>query len=119
MQNNNKFVFWAPRVLSIILVLFLTIFSWDVFDENLGFWQTILGLLIHNIPAILLAAIIWVSWKYEIVGGIAFILAGIAHMVFSVVRVDYDISSAFSLIIDVPAFLIGILFLTGWFKKKK
>jgi len=40
-------------------------------------------------------------------------------MVFSVVRVDYDISSAFSLIIDVPAFLIGILFLTGWFKKKK
>ena len=122
MQKNNKFVFWTPRILSIILVLFLTIFSGDVFDENLGFWQTILGLLIHNIPSMLLAVIIWISWKYEIVGGVAFILAGIAHLIFSVARVDYEpwyISSAFSLIIDVPAFLIGTLFLIGWFKKRK
>lgn len=118
----NKFVYWAPRILSIILVLFLTIFSWDVFDENLGFWQTVLGLLIHNIPALLLAVIIWISWKYEIVGGVAFIIAGIAHMVFSILRVDFEpwyISSAFSLILDGPAFLIGILFLIGWTKKKK
>jgi hypothetical protein len=79
-------------------------------------------LLIHNIPTILLAVVIWISWKYEIVGGIAFIIAGLAHMVFSVVRVDVEpwyISQAASLIIDAPAFLIGILFLMGWFKKKK
>lgn len=122
MKNINKFIYWTPRILSIILVLFLTIFSWDVFDENLGFWQTIFGLLIHNLPAIMLAVIIWISWKYEVVGGIAFILASIAHMVFSVLRVDHEpwyISSAFSLIIDGPAFFIGILFLIGWFKKTK
>lgn len=122
MKNNiNKFVYWAPRILSIMLVLFLTIFSVDVFGENLGFWQTILGLLIHNIPAILLAVIIWVSWKYEIVGGIAFIIAGLAHLVSSIVRVDAEpwyISFLTSLIIDVPAFFIGILFLVGWFKNK-
>lgn len=121
-MQNNKFVYWTPRILSIMLVLFITIFSWDVFDENLDFWQTILGLLIHNIPAILLAVIIWISWKYEIVGGIAFILAGIAHMGSSILRVDYDpwyITAAFSLIIDGPALLIGILFLIGWFKKNK
>lgn len=122
MKNNiNKFVYWAPRILSIMLVLFLTIFSVDVFGENLGFWQTILGLLIHNIPAILLAVVIWVSWKYEIVGGIVFIIAGLAHMVSSVVRVDAEpwyISFLASLIIDVPAFFIGILFLVGWFKNK-
>jgi hypothetical protein len=99
----NRFVYWTPRILSIILVLFLTIFSADVFGENLGFWQTVLALLMHNIPSLLLAAIIWVSWKYEIVGGVAFIIAGIAHMVLSVVRVDVEpwyISAAFSLIID-------------------
>ena len=33
--------------------------------------------LIHNIPALLLAIIVWISWKYEIVGGVAFILAGL------------------------------------------
>ena len=121
-KKINRFIYWTPRILSIILVLFLTIFSGDVFEENLGFWQTILGLLIHNIPTILLAVVIWISWKYEIVGGVTFIIAGIVHMVFSVVRADVEpwyTSFAASLIIDVPAFLIGILFLIGWFKKKK
>ncbi len=121
-KKISKFIYWTPRILSIILVLFLTIFSGDVFEENLGFWQTILGLLIHNIPAMLLAVIIWISWKYEVVGGVAFIIAGIAHMIFSIVRVDAElwyISFAGSLIIDVPAFLVGILFLINWFKKKK
>ena len=111
-----------PRILSIIFVLFLTILSGDVFEENLDFWQTVLGLLIHNIPALLLAVIVWISWKYEIVGGIAFILAGIVHMVFSIIRETIDpwyITLAISLVLDGPAFLIGILFLVGWFKKKK
>ncbi len=120
-KNINKFVYWTPRIFSIIFVLFLTIFSGDVFEENLGFWQTVLGLLIHNIPAIILAVIIWISWKHEIVGGVAFILAGIAHMVSSVIRGTIDpwyITLIISLIIDVPAFFIGILFLVGWFKKK-
>ena len=121
-KNINKFVYWIPRILSIILILFLTIFSWDVFDGNLSFGQTVLALLIHNIPAMLLAVIVWISWKYEIVGGIAFILAGIAHIISSIIRENVNpwyMTLAISLIIDGPAFLIGILFLVGWFKKKK
>ena len=121
-KKISKFVYWTPRILSIIFILFLTIFSWDVFDENLGFWQTALGLLIHNIPALILAITVWISWKYEIVGGITFILAGIAHMAFSIIRETIDpwyIAFAISLILDGPAFLVGTLFLIGWFKKEK
>ena len=121
-KKISKFTYWTPRILSIIFVLFLTIFSGDVFDENLGFWQTVLGLLIHNIPVLVLAAVIWISWKYEIVGGIAFILAGIAHLIFSIAGETIDpwyVALAISLILDIPAFFIGILFLVGWFKKKK
>jgi len=117
----NKFIYWTPRVLSILLIVFLAIFSLDVFEENLGFWKTILGLLIHNIPSIILAVIIWISWKYEIVRGVTFIIAGIAHMIFSLVRAHVEpwyIYFLGLLIIDIPAFLIGILFLIGWHKKK-
>jgi hypothetical protein len=120
-KRINKYVYWIPRILSILLILFLTIFSWDVFDENLGFWGTVLGLLIHNIPVIILLGILIISWKYEIVGGIAFILAGMAQIVLSLMRNTIDhwyVTLSFALILVVPAFLIGILFLVGWFKKK-
>lgn len=122
MENKrNNWIYWTPRVFSIMLVLFLTIFSWDVFGEQLGVWQTVLGLFIHNIPALLLAVVVWISWKHEIVGGVGFILGGIAHMILSVMRETIDpwyIALSISLILDGPAFLIGILFLVGWFKKK-
>lgn len=115
-KKINKFVYWTPRVLSIAFVLFLMIFSLDVFDENLSFWPTVLGLFMHNIPVLILAIIIWISWKYEIVGGFAFILAGFAHLILSII--SNKGGAVVSLIIDVPAFLVGILFLVGWFKKK-
>jgi len=120
MKKIKKFIVWLPRILSILLVLFLTIFSADVFEENFGFWQTLIALFIHNIPSIILAVVIWISWKYEIVGGITFIIAGIAHMIFSLIRADVEpwyISFFASLIIDIPAFLIGILFLVSWYNK--
>ena len=122
MKKNNKFIYWTPRILCILFLLFLTIFSLDVFDENLGFWGTILGLFMHNIPVFTLAIVLWISWYYEIVGGIVFILAGISFIILTVVREAHDpwyIALAVSLIIAVPAFLIGILFLVGWFKKRK
>lgn len=120
-KKVNRFVYWAPRMLSILFLIFLALMSLDVFDMNLSFWQTILGLFMHNIPVFILLVILLISWKHEIVGGITFIIAGIVHMIFSVIRVDVEpwyISFFVSLIIDVPAFLIGVLFLIGWFKKK-
>jgi len=74
-REVGKLICWTPRVASILLILFLMLFSLDVFDGNYGFWETVLGLLIHNILAFILAAILVVSWKYEIVGGIAFTVA--------------------------------------------
>jgi hypothetical protein len=99
------------------------LFSLDVFDTNLGFWGTILGLLIHNIPAIILLIILIISWKREIVGGVAFILAGILYIGMNVydmitTRVQfYNIS--YSFIIAGPSLFIGIFFLIGWKRRKR
>jgi len=76
----------------------------------------------HSLSSLFLLIILVISWKYEIVGGIAFILAGIAHMVFSIMRETHDpwyMALAISLIVDGPAFLIGILFFMNWLRKKK
>lgn len=121
-KRVGKFVYWAPRILSIIFILFLALFSLDVFDMNLGFWGTVGGLFIHNIPSIILGIIVWISWKREIVGGIAFILAGlayIANILITAIKTGFEwYILSYSMIIAGPAFLVGILFLINWSKKK-
>ncbi len=121
-KRVNNFIYWTPRMLAILLILFLAMFSLDVFEGSYGFLDTILALFMHNLPSIILTVILIVSWKHEIVGGVTFIIAGVAFLIFSIVRADvgpWYTRFLSSLIIDVPAFLIGILFLIGWLKKGK
>ena len=122
-KRINRFVYWTPRILSIIFICFLALMSLDVFSMGLSFWQAIWALFMHNIPALVLLAVLLVSWKYEIVGGIAFILAGIFYIAMVSITVIttgfewYYLSWAAQ--ISGVAFLIGILLLIGWVKKKK
>ena len=122
-KKVSKFIYWTPRILSILFLLFLAMFSLDIFGNNYTFWQTVLGLLIHNIPTFVLAIILIVSWKHEIVGGIAFILAGLFYILMSLIILVRDSNQEWytifwSLTLSGPAFLIGILFLINWFRKK-
>lgn len=123
-QKINKYLYWAPRILSIMFILFLMLFSLDIFDMELDFWGTALGLFMHNIPALFLLVILIISWKYEIVGGIIFTLAGtlyIARLLMTILRTPPPqwFMLFWSLPIAGPALLVGILFLVCWFKKKK
>lgn len=118
-KNISRFIYWTPRILSILFIIFLALFSLDVFDIHLNFWQTVIGLLVHNIPALILLVILLISWKHEIIGGITFILTGILYIIQLIMgRFEWQLL-AWSLIISGPALLIGILFLIGWFKKEK
>lgn len=116
-KRINKFIYWTPRIVSVLFILFLALFSLDVFNLKLDFWQTVLGLLIHNIPSLILLAVLLISWKYEIVGGIAFILAGIFYIVMLMMNPFEWYMLSWALTIAGPAFFIGILFFINWFKK--
>ena len=118
----NKFLYWSPRILSIMFICFLVLFSLDIFDMELNFWGTIVGLFMHNIPVFILAIVLWISWKREIVGGIVFTLAGLFYGVMMSLEMLKDspkggmISAIFA--IAVPALIIGVLFIINWLKKK-
>jgi len=93
--------------------------SLDVFSPDLSLWQIAVGLFMHNIPAFILLIILLISWRYEIAGGIAFILAGLLYIIL-LMRNPFEWYMLFWAIqISGIAFLIGILFLINWYKKKK
>jgi hypothetical protein len=100
--------------------LFLALFSLDVFEPGLSIGQILIGLFMHNIPSLVLLAALIVSWKYEIVGGIAYILAGLLYIFWLIFKNPFEwYYLAWAAQIAGPAFLIGVLFLIGWFRKKK
>ncbi len=122
-KNVSKFVYWTPRILSIIFIFFLALMSLDVFESASGFKEIFTGLLIHNIPVFILIIFLIFAWKYEIVGGIAFILAGLIYLGFilwNFISTGFEwYYLSWAVQISGIAFFIGILFLINWFRKKK
>jgi hypothetical protein len=120
--NLNKFIYWSPRILGVIFILFLALFSLDVFESGLTYSQIALGLLMHNIPSLILLGVLMIAWKKnELAGAIVFNLAGFIYVILTITngRLPWYIVLSWSLTIAGPAFLIGILFLINWLNKRK
>jgi len=118
-ETLEKIIYWTPRILSVMFILFLALFSLDVFEPGLSIGPILIGLFMHNIPSMVLTVILIISWKYEIVGGIAYILAGLLYIVLLLFKNPFEwYMISWALTISGPAFLIGALFLVNWFRKK-
>lgn len=73
-----KALHWAPRITGILGILFISLFSLDVFEAGVPVGQIVIGFFIHNIPSLVLAGMLAVAWKYEQVGGYMFIAVSLA-----------------------------------------
>jgi hypothetical protein len=120
---KKKYLYWTPRILSIVFILFLSLFSFDVFENGLGFWGTVLALLIHLIPSFILVILLIISWKHELVGGMTFIFAGLLYIIMillSALKNKFEwYMLSWSIQISGLAFFIGILWILNWKNKKK
>jgi hypothetical protein len=109
-ETVRRLIFWAPRSLAILFILFLGLFALDVFGEGHGFWGTLVALFMHLIPNLLVLAILVLAWKWEWIGALLFAGLGVFYIVWAWGKVH--ISAHF--VISGPLFLIAILFLVGW-----
>lgn len=101
----------------------MTMFSLDVFEPGLSIGEILLGILMHNIPSIIMAVLLAIAWKKEIVGVVSYFGAGIIYIglvVFNVVNSDlpWYFAITWSLTIAGPAFVIGALFLICWRRRE-
>lgn len=97
---------WFPRILAIVLIVFLSFFALDVFDQPQ--WPLALG--IHLLPSFLLSAITVIAWKYPKEGSGLFFILGLFSLWF------YQFEALF---VSIPLIIIGGLFFLSTMQRKK
>jgi len=100
-------LWWTPRILCILLALFLSFFSFDVFGLGTNAWKTALAFIMHNIPTIIIVLVLIFSWKRSWLGAICFTIIGIVFFFLMP-------GKSTSLILVLPIIGIGVLFYLNW-----
>ncbi len=115
---SKRALFWAPRAISILFILFLSMFALDVFEEQLGFWRTFVALSMHLVPSCILIVALALAWRWEWVGAAVYGAAGTLYIATLLPRrmPPLHIKLAWMSIIALPAFVIALLFLVNWLK---
>lgn len=103
---KQTILYWTARVLAILAILFMMMFSMDCFGGSWTTKEQLICFVMHNIPAFIVFLILLVAWKWELTGGILFMLAAVAGSIYF---------RAFSgnpgvLILLLPFVITGILF---------
>lgn len=124
MTTSITIFHWLPRIICIAAILFVSMFALDAFDPNLTVGKQILGFLIHLVPTYVLIAVLIVSWKWEMIGGIIFIAIGaiFSPFIFThnyAMNQSVWMSIGIVMMLNVPFILVGGLFLASHFLKRK
>ena len=124
MKISVKVLHWLPRVICILAILFVSMFALDAFSPNLTIWQQIGAFIIHLIPSFILLIVLLIAWKWELVGGIIFIVIGLSlspFIFFHNYKMNHSIWMSLGIIsiITLPFIIAGILFVISHFRRKK
>jgi hypothetical protein len=111
-RNTARLLFWSPRILSIAFAVFVSLFALDVFREGLGWWGTIVALVMHLIPAGIVLGALVLAWRWEWTGAVLYVAAAVAYGVRTLPR-----HPSWFVAIAGPLLVISAMFLLNWMKR--
>jgi len=110
----EKFILWAPRAISVILIIFISLFAFDGFVPGATRLNNSMSLLIGLLPAVILTLALILAWFFKLAGGITFVILGIAMILFF--HTPHDEITFLTL--SSPVLVVGLLFLLSHFYEK-
>ena len=107
--TSGRLLLWSPRILGILVSLFMGLFALDAFSQGKPLFEAIPDFVVHLIPPFILLVLVGASWRREWIGGFAFVgLALVYATTMARGRLDW------TLVIAGPLMLVGVLFLWSW-----
>ena len=114
---TTQLLHWAPRILCILAILFISLFALDAFEPGRSLGQQLAAFIMHLIPTAVLTLLLLIAWKWEMVGGIIFTIIGIVMSPF-IYQQNYRMNNSvwvsleIILMITFPFIVVGALFIT-------
>ncbi|MFA4932211.1 MAG: hypothetical protein WC625_04865 [Caldisericia bacterium] len=105
---------WIARILMVAFILFLTMFSLDVFSMEGTLFEQLGGFVMHSIPSLILVAVLLVSWRNPLLTGILVLASAVAFALHWRLRGIVEFAT-----IILPLVVVGILFVTAHFVSRK
>ena len=106
-HRPNRWLRLTPRILSIVLVLFLSLFALDAFDSDRPVLQRLIAFAIHLKPSLVLAITAAAAWRFPRFGGWLYIAWAAFYVFMAWGKVVWG---AF-VFISGPLALTGLLFI--------
>jgi hypothetical protein len=91
-------------------VLFLAVLALDAFGEREDVLWTLAAFFVHLIPAFVIAAVLALAWRWELIGAVAFAALGIIDVIMMWRRFPLASYGA----IAGPLLLNSVLFFLSW-----
>jgi len=123
MKTSIKVFHWLPRIICLLAILFVSLFAADAFAPELTIWQQLGAFIMHLIPSFILLGFLIVAWKWEYVGGLIFLIIGVALSPIVFMH-NYNMNQSvwmslgIILAITFPFIIVGVLFMVSHFLKK-
>lgn len=112
---QRTIILWSARIIGILAILFMMMFSMDCFDEYSEIGDQLTCFVMHNRFIIFPILALVISWKWELIGGVLFILTFITcGMFFKSFTGNFA-----SLVVIAPFLIAGCLFIIHYFLQEK
>ena len=112
-KRSDALLLWTPRILGILVCLFLSLFALDAFSAGKPLLEVARDFLIHVSPMLALLAVVALSWRWEWVGGLVF--TGLAVAYAYMARHHWAWVSG----VSGPLLVVGALFLLSWSQHRR
>jgi hypothetical protein len=123
MKKRTTFAGWLARIFCIAAIIFVSMFALDALEQG-TFFQKLSAFALHLIPSFTLVLALLIAWKYELAGGILFILIGLCtapfiyHFNFERTHSALVCCEVLSMI-NLPFIIVGVMFTYSYYRLKK
>ena len=109
MKHLRRFLTWTPRVLTFLLIVFMSLFSFDAFTGNDPWYKMIFGFIIHSLPVMFLFLVWFISIHKPLVGGTIYSIFALLFFLWMAIEQSRQ-GYANALYFGVPFLFVGIFY---------